>query len=122
MTVLLQGAQPIQTLAIPQAAVLADQQGSYVYVVDADKKAIQRRVTLGQAAGPLVTVSAGLKAGEVIVSDGLQRVRAGQPVNPAPAAPGPGGAGGPPGGAPATGSGNGPAQASTQGGANQGAK
>ncbi len=122
MTVLLQGAQPIQTLAIPQAAVLADQQGSYVYVVGADNKAMQRRVTLGQAAGPLVTVSAGLKQGEVIVSDGLQRVRAGQPVNPAPAAPGPGGAGGPPGGAPGTGSGNGPAQASTQGGAAQGAK
>ncbi len=49
VTVLLQGAQPIQTLAIPQAAVLSDQQGSYVYVVGADNKAVQRRVTLGQA-------------------------------------------------------------------------
>ncbi len=46
---LLQGAQPIQTLAIPQAAVLSDQQGSYVYVLGADNKAEQRRVTLGQA-------------------------------------------------------------------------
>ncbi len=123
VTVLLQGAQPIQTLAIPQAAVLADQQGSYVYVVGPGNRAEQRRITAGQASGPLVTVSAGLKQGEVIVSDGIQRVRAGQPVNPAPAAPGPGGAGGPPGGstttpaavpAPSSGSGNSPAQASPQ--------
>ncbi len=91
VTVLLQGAQPIQTLAIPQAAVLSDQQGNYVYVVGADNKAVQRRVTLGQASGALATVTTGLKQGEVIVSDGLQRVRPNQPVNPAPAAPGPGG-------------------------------
>ncbi len=114
VTVLLQGAQPIQTLAIPQAAVLSDQQGSYVFVLGADNKAEQRRITLGQSSGPLITVSAGLKVGEVIVSDGIQRVRPGQAVNPAPAAPGPGGAGGPPGGAPSSGSGNGPAQASPQ--------
>ncbi len=123
VTVLLQGAQPIQTLAIPQAAVLSDQQGNYVYVVGPGNKAEQRRITLGQASGALTTVAAGLKQGEVIVSDGIQRVRAGQAVNPAPAAPGPGGAGGPPGGsnaavapapAPSSGSGNGPAQASPQ--------
>ena len=124
VTVLLQGAQPIQTLAIPSAAVLSDQQGSYVYVLGADNKAEQRRVTPGQASGALTTISAGLKEGEVIVSDGIQRVRAGQVVNPAPAAPGPGGAGGPPGGVPASGSGNSPAQASTQGtqGGGQGQK
>ncbi len=120
VTVLLQGAQPVQTLAIPQAAVLSDQQGTYVYVVGADNRAVQRRVTLGQTAGTLATVVSGLKQDEVIVSDGLQRVRPNQPVNPAPAAPGPGGAAGPPGGAPAgapagTGSGNGPAQASPGG-------
>ena len=128
VTVLLQGAQPIQTLAIPSAAVLSDQQGSYVFVVGADNKAMQRRITLGQASGPLVMVAAGLKQGDVIVSDGIQRVRPGQAVNPSPAAPGPGGASGPPGGVPAavpsTGSGNGPAQASTAGtqGGGQGQK
>ena len=104
VTVLLQGAQPVQTLAIPQASVLSDQQGSYVYTLGEGNRAEQRRVTIGQPVGALVTVSAGLKVGDVIISDGLQRVRAGQAVNPAPAAPGPGGAGGPPGGVPATGS------------------
>ncbi len=101
VTVLLQGAQPVQTLAIPAAAVLSDQQGSYVYVIGADNKALVRRVTLGQTTGALTTVTTGLKQGEVIISDGLQRVRPNQPVNPAPSAPGPGGAGGPPGGNPA---------------------
>jgi membrane fusion protein (multidrug efflux system) len=99
VTVLLQGAAPIQALTIPQAAVLSDQSGSYVYVVGAGNKAEVRRITLGQPNGANATVSAGLKDGETIVSDGLQRVRPGQPVNPAPSAPGPGGAGGPPGGA-----------------------
>ena len=111
VTVLLQGAQPINTLAIPQAAVLSDQQGSYVYVIGDGNKALQRRITLGQPAGPLVTVSDGLKQGEVIVSEGIQRVRVGQPVNPAPSAPGPGGASGPPGGVPVAGPVSGPAPA-----------
>ncbi len=45
------GATPIQALAIPQAAVLSDQQGSYVYVVGEGNKAEVRRITLGQASG-----------------------------------------------------------------------
>ena len=99
VTVLLRGAEPIQALAIPQAAVLSDQTGSYVYVVGEGNKADIRRITLGQPVGAMATVSVGLKQGETVISDGLQRVHPGQPVNPAPSAPGPGGAGGPPGGA-----------------------
>lgn len=100
LTVLVEAVQPIKALAIPQAAVLSDQQGSYVWVVGDGNKAVRRPITLGQPSGTMATVSAGLKEGETIVSDGVQRVRADQPVNPAPAAPGPGGAGGPPGGSP----------------------
>ena len=95
----LQGAEPIKALTIPQAAVLSDQSGSYVYAVGDGNVAAIRRITLGQPNGANAVVTAGLKEGETIVSDGLQRVRPGQPVNPAPSAPGPGGAGGPPGGA-----------------------
>ena len=124
VTVLLEGAQPVQTLAVPSAAILSDQQGNYVYVLGPDNKAVQQRITTGQAVGALTIVAAGLKRGDVIISDGVQRVRPNQPVNPAPAAPGPGGAAGPPGGTTkaGTGTGNGPAQANTQGGATQGAK
>ncbi len=107
VTVLLEGAEPVNLLAIPQAAVLSNQEGTYVYVVGPGNKAVPTPVSLGQASGALVSIISGLKEGDTIVSDGVQRVQPNKPVNPAPAAPGPGGAGGPPGGAPQT-------QASTQ--------
>ncbi|WP_237476624.1 efflux RND transporter periplasmic adaptor subunit [Lichenibacterium dinghuense] len=87
VTVLLEGAQPVDLLAIPQAAVLTDQQGSYVYVVGDDNKAVRQNVQLGQTEPPQVAVLSGLKEGQTIVVDGLQRVRVGQPVNPGPPPP-----------------------------------
>ena len=87
VTVLVEGAQPVDLLAIPQSAVLTDQQGSYVYVVGDDNKALRQDVQLGQAQPPEVSVVSGLKEGQTIVVDGLQRVRVGQPVSPGPAAP-----------------------------------
>ena len=87
VTVLLEGAQPVDLLAIPQAAVLTDQQGSYVYAIGDGDKAERRDVQLGQAEPPQVAVLSGLSEGDTIVVDGLQRVRAGQPVAPGPPAP-----------------------------------
>ncbi len=87
VTVLVEGVQPVDLLAIPRAAVLTDQAGDYVYVVGDDNKAIRRNITLGQSNPPEVSVLTGLKEGETIVVDGLQRVRPGQPVAPAPATP-----------------------------------
>ena len=87
VTVLLEGAQPVDLLAIPQAAVLTDQGGSYVYVVGDDNKALRQNVQLGQTEPPQVAVLSGLKEGQTIVVDGLQRVRVGQPVNPGPPPP-----------------------------------
>ncbi|MBE7190358.1 efflux RND transporter periplasmic adaptor subunit, partial [Jatrophihabitans endophyticus] len=87
VTVLLEGAQPVDLLAIPQAAVLTDQQGSYVYVVGDGNKAERRNIQLGQSEPPQVAVLSGLKEGDTIVVDGLQRVRVGQPVNPGPPPP-----------------------------------
>lgn len=85
VTVTVQGVQPIQALAIPRAAVLSDQQGSYVWVVAEGNKAEQRRIQLGQSTPDTAVISAGLKEGESVVVDGVQRVRAGGVVNPAPA-------------------------------------
>ncbi len=87
VTVLVEGVQPVDLLAIPRAAVLTDQAGDYVYVVGDDDKAIRRNITLGQSNPPEVSVLTGLKEGETIVVDGLQRIRPGQPVAPAAAAP-----------------------------------
>ena len=87
VSVLLEGVQPIEVLAIPRAAVLSDQQGDYVYVVGPDDKAEQRRIQLGQSTSTLASVVSGLKEGEHVIAEGLQRVRAGQAVSPGPASP-----------------------------------
>jgi membrane fusion protein (multidrug efflux system) len=89
VTVLLEGVQPITVLAIPRAAVLSDQQGDYVYVVDAQNKAQIRRIQLGQSTPSMAVVSNGLTEGELVISEGLQRVRPGEVVSAGPASPPP---------------------------------
>jgi len=89
VTVLLEGVQPIFVLGIPRAAVLSDQQGDYVYVVDAQNKAQQRRIQLGQSTPSTAVVTNGLEEGELVISEGLQRVRPGEVVSAGPASPPP---------------------------------
>jgi membrane fusion protein (multidrug efflux system) len=89
VTVMQEGVEPITVLAIPRAAVLSDQQGDYVYVVDAQNKAQRRAIQLGQSTPSTAVVSAGLKEGELVISEGLQRVRPGEVVSPGPASPPP---------------------------------
>src|SRR5580693_6710554 len=85
VSVLLEGVQPVEVLAIPRSAVLSDQQGDYVFVLGADNKAEQRRITLGQSTSTVASVTNGLSAGEKVIVEGLQRVRPNQPVAPGPA-------------------------------------
>ncbi|HEY8506254.1 MAG TPA: efflux RND transporter periplasmic adaptor subunit, partial [Gemmataceae bacterium] len=74
---------PPQTrLMVPEAAVLADQRGRYVFVVKPDNTAEYRPVTLGPRAGTLVAVVEGLEPDDRVVVNGLQRVRPGAPVTP----------------------------------------
>ena len=89
VTVLLQGVQPIEVLAIPRAAVLSDQQGDYVYVVDNQNKAQVHRIKQGQSTPSIAVITNGLKEGDLVISEGLQRVRPGEAVSPAPATPAP---------------------------------
>jgi membrane fusion protein (multidrug efflux system) len=85
VTVMLEGVQPVEVLAIPRAAVLSDQQGDFVFTVGADNKAEQRRVQLGQSTPTVAAVINGLSLGDKVIVEGLQRVRPGQPVAPGPA-------------------------------------
>jgi membrane fusion protein (multidrug efflux system) len=90
VTAILQAVEPVEAMAIPRAAVLDDQQGSYVYVVGADDKAEQRRITLGQSTPETAVVLTGLKPGETVIAEGLQRVmRPGIVVKPGPVSPQP---------------------------------
>ena len=85
VTVLLEGVQPVEVLAIPRSAVLSDQQGDHVFVLGADNKAEQRQIKLGQSTSTIAAVTSGLLEGEKVIVEGLQRVRPGQPVAPGPA-------------------------------------
>jgi membrane fusion protein (multidrug efflux system) len=85
VTVMLEGVQPVEVLAVPRSAVLSDQQGDYVFTVGADNKAEQRRIQLGQSTPTIAAVISGLTLGDKVIVEGLQRVRPGQPVAPGPA-------------------------------------
>ena len=74
-------------LGIPRAAVLSDQQGDYVYVIGADNKAEQRRIKLGQSSPAIAAIASGLNEGDMVVSEGVQKLRPGLVVAPAPATP-----------------------------------
>jgi membrane fusion protein (multidrug efflux system) len=85
VTVLLEGVEPVDVLAIPRSAVLSDQEGEYVYVLGADNKAEQRRIKLGQSTSTVAAVTSGLSEGDKVIVEGLQKVRPGQAVAPGPA-------------------------------------
>ncbi|HEY4040811.1 MAG TPA: efflux RND transporter periplasmic adaptor subunit [Rhodopila sp.] len=89
VTALLEGIEPVMALGIPRKAVLSDQQGDYVYVVGANNKVEQRRIQLGQSTPTTAVVAGGLKEGEMVVSEGIQRARPGIEVSPGPATPPP---------------------------------
>ena len=67
---------------ITDRAIGTDQNRKFVYVVNAENKVEYRPVKLGPTADGLRVVREGLKPGEKIVVNGLQRVRPGAPVNP----------------------------------------
>jgi multidrug efflux system membrane fusion protein len=69
-------------LAVSERAIGTDQDKKFVLVVDADNKAAYREVTLGASVDGLRIVTGGLKSGERIVVNGLQRVRPGAVVAP----------------------------------------
>lgn len=70
-------------LLVPQRAVTELQGTMVVYVVGPDNKVALRTVTLGDRVGQDYIVTEGVKAGDRIVSDGIQKVRPGMIVNPA---------------------------------------
>jgi len=62
------------TVAIPTRAVLAGQQGNYVFVVGNDKVATVRPISPGRVVGEFTTISDGIKPGEQVVVDGQSRL------------------------------------------------
>jgi membrane fusion protein (multidrug efflux system) len=84
--VVLELAQPQQALVIPQSALLADQQGSYVFVLQQGDRAVVRRVRTEARRDGTAVVLEGLTQGETVIAQGQTRVRPGIVVAPRPLA------------------------------------
>lgn len=74
---------PRDALATPEIAILEEGAESYVFRVNAgeDGQVVERvRIQTGQRSGGMAEVLAGLNEGDMVVTEGLQAVRPGQPV------------------------------------------
>jgi membrane fusion protein, multidrug efflux system len=74
-----------EKVVVAQAALIADQEGVYVFVAE-DGKAVVKRLKVGAGSGTDVIVESGLNAGDLVIVEGLQGVRPGAAVraNPLP--------------------------------------
>jgi RND family efflux transporter MFP subunit len=81
LTVRIEARAPVERLLVPQASVQRDQQGDFVLVVNAQGMVEQRYVTTGDTVETDMIVTDGLREGEQVIVDGLQRVRPGVPVD-----------------------------------------
>jgi len=83
--VTVEGGTPQERVLVPQAALIADQQGVYIFAVE-DGKAVAKRIKTAGESGADVIVEQGLSGGEQVIVQGLQAVRPGAPVQATPMA------------------------------------
>ena len=62
-------------LVIPTAAIQHGSQGTYVYVVSAEKTAEMRPVTIGLTEGTTSVIANGLNPGEEVVTEGADKLQ-----------------------------------------------
>jgi len=65
---------------VPSAAILRGTQGTFVYVVKEDKSVTVRPVKVGSTEGDATAIDSGVAAGEVVVTDGTDKLREGAKV------------------------------------------
>jgi membrane fusion protein, multidrug efflux system len=82
--VAVESGKPEEHVVVPQAALIADQLGTYVFAIE-DGKAVVKRLKLGPTKGGSVVVLEGLAGGEMVVVEGAQGLRAGAVVTASPA-------------------------------------
>ncbi|WNO53875.1 efflux RND transporter periplasmic adaptor subunit [Stakelama saccharophila] len=67
---------------LPESAVLSDNKGNYVYVLDAKNRAVRRGVTIGEVSDEGVSIASGLKGDERVVLSAGAFLSPGQEVKP----------------------------------------
>jgi len=81
VTVALEDKEPRMVLTVPQSAVQEDRDGAFVLTVDGEGMVAQTRITIEGENGTDYIVANGLAPGDTVIVQGLQKVRAGVPVN-----------------------------------------
>ncbi|SHE91341.1 membrane fusion protein, multidrug efflux system [Ruegeria intermedia] len=81
VNVQIEALEPTLEVLIPQAALQRDQRGEFVLVVNDKQMVEQRYITTGDNVGSAVIVKEGLREGESVIVEGLQRVRPGVAVD-----------------------------------------
>ena len=82
VTVVVETGKGESALVVPQQALQVDQAGPFVLVLDKDNKIQVRRVDVDSVRGADAVIRKGLEADELVVTEGIQRVRPGQVVTP----------------------------------------
>lgn len=74
------GMTQVQSIGVPERAVMQGPMGTFVYTVDAEGKAAITKVKLGLLNNGLQIVTEGLAHGDLVITDGMIKVKPGQPV------------------------------------------
>lgn len=82
VTLIVESNEKQERPVIPQSAVQENQSGRFILIVNKNDEVESRQVEMGRRMGPFWVVDSGLKAGEQIVVEGLQKVRPGVKVQP----------------------------------------
>jgi membrane fusion protein (multidrug efflux system) len=82
VAVVVRATQPEQAIVIPQSALQIDQQGAFVLAVGAENRVEVKRIRTTPGPDGQTVVTEGLEPGQLIIVEGSQRARPGQPVTP----------------------------------------
>jgi membrane fusion protein (multidrug efflux system) len=69
--------EEVETLVVPEQAIVPESSRQFVFVVDGDGRVEKREVRTGRRRPSLVEVVSGLRPGERVVAEGTQRIRPG---------------------------------------------
>jgi membrane fusion protein (multidrug efflux system) len=88
VTVMLEAGEEQLVLSVPRRAVQRDQEGAFVLVVNEESKVERRRVEVSRTTEGRAVIASGLEQGELVITEGVNKVRPGIVVDAAPAADG----------------------------------
>jgi membrane fusion protein (multidrug efflux system) len=86
VTAIVESSKPETVLEVPVSALQVDQAGRYVLVVDKESKVEVRRVEVDRIYQGNIAIKNGLSEGELVIVEGIQKVRPQQVVAPTEAA------------------------------------